>query len=115
MTRTVWIKVELPDDKAAILEGPAGVAMVLPMLEGEVVPFGAKLNALGVAITFFRRGLSTLRQVLKRSGDRDGHISKTLDQMSPAVADAEVLIDDVRVMIGQAVFVGKLERKGPVQ
>jgi hypothetical protein len=105
--RTVWIKVELPDEQAAILESPTGLAMVIPMLAGEVVPFGVKVNRIAEAIEFFKRSLSTLRQLLESGGDKEGRIGKTLEQMMPAVSDAAIIMDDLRVVIGSAIFVGQ--------
>ena len=46
-------------------------------------------------------------QVLEAGGDKDGRIGKTLDQMLGPVSDAEVILDELRVVIGSAVFVGQ--------
>lgn len=109
--RTVWIRVELPEEQANILESPQGVAMVVPMLSAEVEPLRMKLNGLAAAIVFFKRGFATLRQVIERDGDRDRHVSGTLEKMAPAVSDAEILIDDLRVVIGRATFIGKIGKE----
>ena len=113
--RSVWIKVELTDEHAAILESPSGVVMVIPMLSAEVVPFGVKVNKLAEAMAFFRRCLSTLRQSLEAGGNKDGQIGKTLEQMLPPVADSEIILDELRVMIGSAIFIGHDDMKGRMQ
>lgn len=113
--RTVWIKVKFSDDQAAILESPTGLVMCIPMLAAEVVPFGVKVNKLADAVGFFKRALSTLRQILESGGDQDGRIGKTLDQMLSPVSDAEVILDELRVLIGSAVFVGQDGKGGRVQ
>ncbi len=113
--RTVWIKFTVSDEQAAILESPTGVLMGIPMMTAEVVPFGVKVNKLAEAIGLFRRSLATLRQSLEGGGDKDGQIGKTLDQMLPPVADAEIILDELRVLIGSAVFVGHEDTKGRMQ
>ena len=54
-------------------------------------------------------------QVLEAGGDRDGRIGKTLDQMLGPVSDAEVILDELRVVIGSAVFVGQDGKGGRLQ
>lgn len=58
--------------------------------------------------------MSTRRQSLETGGNKDGQIGKTLDQMLPVVTDASIILDDVRVLIGSAGFVGHEETKGAV-
>ncbi|OZA19689.1 MAG: hypothetical protein B7Y02_00540 [Rhodobacterales bacterium 17-64-5] len=111
----VWIKFTVSDEQAAILRQPTGVLMAIPMLSAEVVPFGVKVNTLAEAMAFFRRCLSTLRQSLEAGGNKDGQIGKTLDKMLSPVSDAEVIIHDLRVLIGSAVFVGHEDTKGRMQ
>ena len=105
MTHQILLAFEVTDEQAAILNSPGGVALVIPMIGSEVVPFGVKLNALADAFAFFKRALSTLQQALESGGDRDGRIGKTLAQMHPPVSDANIILDDIRVIIGTAQFV----------
>ena len=105
MTHQILLAFEVTDEQAAILNSPGGVALVIPMIGSEVVPFGAKLNKLADAFAFFKRALATLHQALESGGDRDGRIGKTLTQMHPPVSDANIILDDIRVIIGTAQFV----------
>lgn len=111
----VWVKFTVSDEQAAMLRRPTGLLMAILMLSAEVVPFGVKVNKLADAMAFFRRCLSTLRQSLEGGGNKDGQIGKTLDQMLPAVSDSEIILDELRVLIGSAVFVGHEEVKGRMQ
>jgi hypothetical protein len=113
--RTVWIKFEVSDEQAAILESPSGVLMGIPMLSAEVVPFWVRVNKLASLVGFLRRSLATLRQSLEAGGNKDGQIGKTLDQMLPVVKDAKIIVDDLMVLIGSAVFVGHEDMKGRMQ
>ena len=113
--RFVWIRVELTDDQAAMLESPSGVVMVVPMLGGEVAPFGAKMGKLAEAVTYVTRCLASLRQILESHGDREGQIRKTLDLMQPAMSDADIIINDVRAVLAPARFAKSGEKKGPLQ
>lgn len=76
MTHQIHLAFEVSDEQAAILNSPNWVALVIPMIGGEVVPFGAKLNTLADAFAFFKRALATLHQALESGGDRDGRITE---------------------------------------
>ena len=115
MTHQILLAFELTDEQAAILESPLGVVLVIPMLTSEVVPFGVKLNKLAEAFTFFKRALSTLHQALESGGNQDGRIAKTLVQMGPPVSDANIILEDLRVIIGTAQFVETGDRKAKIQ
>ena len=106
---------EVTDEQAAILSSPGGVALVIPMLGAEVAPFGAKLNKLAEAFTFFKRALSTLQQALESGSNQDGRVGKTLVKMGPPVSDATLILDELRKIIGTAQFVETGDGKAKVQ
>ena len=115
MTHQILLAFEVTDEQATILNSPGGVCLVIPMLSAEVVTFGAKLNKLAEAVAFFKRALRTLMQTLENTGDKDGQIGKTLAQMLPPVSDAEIMLDDLRIIIGTAQFVATGDRKENLQ
>ena len=113
--RFVWVRVELTDDQAAMLESPSGVVMVVPMLGAEVAPFGAKMAKLSEAVTYVSRCLASLRQILESHGDKEGQIRKTLELMHPAMSDADIILNDVRAVLAPARFAKSGDKKGRLQ
>ena len=104
--RDILIRVALPEDMAAVLEHPKGVAMVVPMLEGEVAALRTAVRLTHAFIQLTRRNLSTLRQVLDTKGTAEPEIAATLDMLAKPAAEVAELHDKAMVLIGRGAFVG---------
>lgn len=112
MMRNLKLDVDLPSNVVDALEQTDGVAMIIAMQESKIAPFGTKLLKGVEAVEVMRRGLSTLQQLLESDGDRDSKIRKTLEMMVPVATAAVAMLDDVKVIIGSAVFVRNSDEPG---
>jgi hypothetical protein len=110
MMRDLILKVSMSDEEAALYEGRD--AMVVLLSEAEVAALRGNVIGVHEFLIFNLKCLSTLQQVLESTGDREGQIAKTLQNLLEPARVAADLQDNVRELLGRAIFVGpKQERR----
>ncbi len=102
--RNVIIRLDLKEEEAAGFEGRT--AMIVPLLDKEIVEFRNNINAVDDFLRLIRRQLRTLLEILEEQDDADSKIAKTLDMMLEPAGHAAELHDHSRRLLARAFFVG---------
>lgn len=103
--KTVYIKIEFPDDFAELLDHPDGVMLCEPVTVQELAHFRQAIAALDGFHGFSARAFRQIKEILETKPDAARHIRDLVEQMvSPALA-AEAAFKDVMVLFARAVAV----------
>lgn len=103
----------ITEDKAAMYEGRN--AMVVPLSDTETTGLRDYLNGIDAFTRLVAKALSTLDQVIETKGCDLAEIEKTLARLREPARGAVTLSDQVRKLLGRAIFVGPMTEKGTLQ